>query len=128
MKPINGEWEKNVVQSFTFEINDYQIPKNIIFFVRNSNEYPYANIRFFSYLKGSDTQNTKVDTLNYMLAKPNGEWLGSGFGDTKEILFQYKTNHLFTKNGTYTIELKQAMRVDTLKGVEDIGIQIVSAK
>ena len=35
-----------------------------------------------------------IDTLNYILAKPNGEWIGKGFGDTKETLFQYKLNYM----------------------------------
>lgn len=128
MNSLNGIWYKNKVQSFTFEIDNYQTPQNIIFVVRNNNDYPYNNIRFFAVLKQDIDKNTKVDTLNYILAKPNGEWLGSGFGDTKEILFQYKNEYLFPKNGKYTIEVKQAMRADTLKGIEDIGVLVQSAK
>lgn len=69
-----------------------------------------------------------MDTLNYILAKPNGEWLGKGFGNTKEILFQYKNAYTFPKNGKYSIEIKHAMRTQNLKGIEDIGVQIVSVK
>lgn len=128
MNSLDNHWEQNKAQAFHFEINDYQSPKNIIFVVRNNNEYPYSNIRFFSVLKEEGNKTAKVDTLNYILAKPNGEWLGKGFGNTKEILFQYKNAYTFPKNGKYSIEIKQAMRTPNLKGIEDIGVQIVSVK
>jgi hypothetical protein len=31
------------------------------------------------------------------LAKPTGEWIGTGFGETKEIMFQYRNNYKFPK-------------------------------
>lgn len=128
MNPINGTWDKKATQKFQFEINDAQNPKNIIFVVRNNNDYPYNNLRVFSSLYGLNEKKEKVDTLNYILAKPNGEWIGSGFGDTKEILFQYKINHRFPKNGMYIVEVQHAMRRDQLKGIEDIGVLIEPAK
>ena len=125
---LNNTWNKKVIQKFDFEIKDSQNPKNIIFVLRNNNGYPYSNLRVFSKLYAKDDQDVKPDTLNYILAKPNGEWLGSGFGDTKEILFQYKLNYKFPKNGTYTVDIQHAMREDNLQGIEDIGIKIESAK
>ncbi|SDE64191.1 gliding motility lipoprotein GldH [Riemerella columbipharyngis] len=125
---VNGKWNKNKVEKFDIEIKNAQIPKNIIFVVRNNNNYPYNNIFLISQIMFNDKFVGKADTLNYILAEPNGQWLGSGFGDTKEILFQYKTNYKFPKNGHYTISVKQAMRADTLKGIEDFGIKIQSAK
>lgn len=78
----------------------------------------------------TNLQNKKkeTDTLNYVLAKPNGEWLGTGFGDTKETLFQYKVNYQFPGKGKYEIGLTQAMRNDNLPGIEDIGVKIETAK
>lgn len=128
MNSIDGNWDKKATQKFQFEINDAQNPKNIIFVVRNNNNYPYSNLRVFSSLYSLKEKKEKVDTLNYILAKPNGEWIGSGFGDTKEILFQYKINYKFPKNGTYVIEVQQAMRRAQLQGIEDIGILIEPAK
>lgn len=128
MNSIDGNWHKNDVQKFSFEIENHQVPRNIIFVVRNNNEYPYSNLRVFATLKGEEDKTNKVDTLHYILAQPNGKWLGSGFGETKEILFQYKNTYQFPKNGKYSIEIKQAMRSDSLKGIEDIGIEIQPVK
>lgn len=124
MKSLHGGWEKNQVQNFDFEVKETS-PKNLYLVVRNNDDYPYSNIRFFVTLKNVETKTTTtIDTLNYTLAKSNGEWLGNGFGNTKEILFQYKMNYSFANTGAYQIDIKQAMRKDTLVGIEDIGIKI----
>lgn len=128
MKNLNGAWNKKAEQIFDIKISDAQIPKNIIFVVRNNNDYPYSNIRFIVNFTEAKTKNKKVDTLNYVLAKPNGEWIGKGFGDTKETLFQYKINYQFPANGDYSIGIIQAMRADELKGIEDLGVKIETAK
>lgn len=128
MKNLNGIWDKKTQQKFDFKIDDAQNPKNIIIVVRNNNDYPYSNIRFIVNATDAQTKKKSVDTLNYVLAKPNGEWIGKGFGDTKETLFQYKLNYKFPKNGDYSIGIIQAMRVDQLKGIEDIGLKIETVK
>lgn len=128
MNPINNKWSKKAEQKFKIEITDPQNAKNIIFVVRNNNEYPYSNIRFIVNFKNPKSKAAQVDTLNYILAKPNGEWLGTGFGETKETLFQYKTNYKFPEKGTYEIGVIQAMRNDNLPGIEDLGIKVETAK
>ena len=128
MNSIDNKWSKKTEQKFKLEITDPQNPKNIIFVVRNNNDYPYSNIRFIVNFKNPKTKIAQVDTLNYVLAKPNGEWLGTGFGETKETLFQYKTNYKFPEKGTYEIGVVQAMRNDNLLGIEDLGIKVETAK
>lgn len=127
MKDLDGNWNKKAEQKFSLNISDAQAPKNIIFVVRNNNDYPYSNLRLITKIS-SGKNIIETDTLNYVLAKPNGEWLGSGFGDTKEILFQYKLNYKFPKNGEYSLGIIQAMRTDNLKGIEDIGVKLETPK
>lgn len=127
MNAINGQWNKKNQQKFDLTVADPQTPKNIIFVVRNNNEYPYSNIRFIAELKDPKGKISSVDTLNYTLAQPNGEWIGSGFGETKEILFLYKMEHRFSEKGKYTLSVKQAMRNDILPGIEDLGIKVETA-
>ncbi|MFZ4930577.1 gliding motility lipoprotein GldH [Chryseobacterium sp. Mn2064] len=124
MNSVDNKWNKKSEQKFNLEIADPQNPKNIIFVVRNNNNYPYSNIRFIVNFTNLQNKKKETDTLNYILAKPNGEWLGTGFGDTKETLFQYKLNYIFPQKGKYEISLLQAMRNDNLPGIEDIGVKI----
>lgn len=125
---IDGAWNKKQIKNFEFTIDNPQEPKNLIFVVRNNNDYPYSNLRLIVELSDEKGKEKIKDTLNYDLAKPNGEWLGSGFGEVKEILFQYKMGFTFPKAGTYKLDVIQAMRKDNLEGIEDIGIMIESAK
>lgn len=124
----SNTWDKSKTQLLNFEILDHQNPKNIIFIIRNNNDYPYSNLRVFGTIIGQDKKILRKDTLNFTLAKPNGQWLGSGFGDVKEVMYQYKTDFQFPKNGHYQFEVTQAMRNEKLKGIEDVGIKIVNVK
>lgn len=124
MKEINNQWGQNQKQTFVFDIKDAEQPKNIIFIVRNNNQYPYNNLFLISSFKAEKEKTSKVDTLNYLLAKPTGEWIGTGFGETKEALFLYQSQYKFPSNGKYLITLQHGMRTKTLKGIEDIGVKI----
>jgi gliding motility-associated lipoprotein GldH len=128
MASVDGVWKKNEAKKIEFEVKDSQIPKNIIFVVRNNNDYPYSNLFLISTIKGDKNKVLKIDTVNYILAKPNGEWLGSGFGATKEILFQYKVGYRFPANGKYRVEVKHGMRMNTLPGIEDLGVKLEPTK
>ncbi len=127
IKNLNSTWNKNQKVTFKFNIEDTQNAKNIIFVVRNNNDYPYSNLRLIVNFE-SPKNKIKTDTLNYILAKPNGEWIGTGFGETKEALFQYRLNYKFPEKGQYKINVTQAMRRNILPGIEDLGIKIESAK
>ena len=124
---VGQQWKKNDVQKFDFDINDAQNQKNMMFVVRNNNDYPYSNLRLIASIE-YNKKNISTDTLNFVLAKPNGEWIGTGFGDTKEIIFQYKLNYKFPQNGNYSVKVVQAMRNNQLPGIEDIGIKIQNLK
>lgn len=128
IQPVNSSWDKKNALSFEFDVKDAQNPKNIIFVVRNNDDYPYSNLWLISSLSNKKTKKAVTDSLNFILAEPNGKWIGSGFGETKEILFQYKTNFKFPENGKYTISVQQGMRKNPLPGIEDLGIKIENAK
>lgn len=127
MKEVGNQWKKKTAQTFDFDVKDAQNQKNLMFVVRNNNDYPYSNLRLIASIE-QNKKNISTDTLNFILAKPNGEWIGTGFGDTKEIIFQYKLNYKFPKNGKYSVKVVQAMRKDILPGIEDLGIKIQNLK
>ncbi len=124
---VNNQWKKKTAQTFDFDVKDAQNQKNLMLLVRNNNDYPYSNLRLIASIE-QNKKNISTDTLNFVLAKPNGEWIGTGFGDAKEITFQYKLNYKFPKNGKYSVKVVQAMRKDVLPGIEDLGIKIQNLK
>ncbi|MCK8523205.1 gliding motility lipoprotein GldH [Aquimarina sp. D1M17] len=131
---VADAWEMNEKVSFILpelgEENNY----NLFINVRNTNDYRYSNLFLISEMK---FPNGKVvtDTLEYDMAAPNGEWLGTGFSDVKENKLWYKENVSFSEEGEYTITLQHAMRkngevdgIHSLEGITDIGFRIEPAQ
>ena len=91
--------------------------------LRHRSDYAYSNLFIFV---NSTFPNGKArqDTLELLLAEPNGKWLGDGLGDLKAISVNYRDRVSFKTAGTYRFELSHAMRESTLIGISDIGISI----
>jgi gliding motility-associated lipoprotein GldH len=64
------------------------------------------------------------DTVELTLADASGKWLGSGMGDIWDNRVLFKQSFRFPEKGTYQFALEQAMRVDPLPQVMDVGIRI----
>ncbi|MDE5827099.1 MAG: gliding motility lipoprotein GldH, partial [Duncaniella sp.] len=90
--------------------------------LRHGNSYQYSNI-WLEMTYRTDDRRMIRDTINLPLADIYGRWLGSGFGASyqQEILVSPQT----TIDLTRPVALRHIMRVDTLAGVEQIGIEIV---
>ena len=129
-KSVSSEWQKEEIVEFEFTPLDTLKSYNLFINVRNNNDYKFNNLFLISEI---DYPNGKsvIDTLEYKMAKPNGELLGTGFTDVKENKLWYKERFKFNESGTYKIKLQQAMRengivsgVEALQGVLDIGFRI----
>lgn len=119
---VDNSWYKKNALTFDFTIKD-KTAKEINFVVRNNKNYPFSNLYLFVRLsKGKKV--LAIDTLNYPLATPSGEWLGTGMGSVKEMNFNYKTKFSFPEKGNYNIQILQGMRKDTLPGIEDFSLTI----
>ena len=134
-KAINGSWKKDSIVSFSFDQKDTVSKYNLFINVRNNNSYPYNNMFLIVQLQQPGTQLTKVDTLEYQMANPDGSLLGDGFTDIKESKLWYKENVKFPKAGKYTVSIQQAVRksgevpgVEELDGVTDVGFRIESTE
>lgn len=126
----SGQWNKNDIKSFTITPPDSTNAYNLFVNLRNNNNYKYNNL-FLIVEINFPHGKTVTDTLEYKMAKPNGEFLGSGFTDTKENKLLYKENVIFNETGDYTINIQHAMRengnvngVTSLDGVTEVGFRI----
>jgi gliding motility-associated lipoprotein GldH len=64
------------------------------------------------------------DTAELTLADYDGRWLGSGMGSVKFSHFLFQKDVRFKQAGTYRFVFEQAMRVNELNGINDIGLRI----
>lgn len=131
---IDGSWHKDEQVSFTFDQNDTITNYNMFVNIRNNNNYPFNNLFLIVSMLQPDGV-TKVDTLEYQMAKEDGTLLGDGFSDIKESKLWYKENTKFPKTGKYTVSIQQAVRetgkiggMEQLQGVSEVGFRIEKAE
>jgi len=116
-------WCSTETVKFDVRINDTTSYHNVFINIRNSGKYRYCNIYFFINTIYPDGKVSR-DTVDCRLADEKGKWLGKGLGDLKDNKFLLKRNIRFHQTGIYSFEFEQAMRTDTLEGIESIGLRI----
>ena len=76
--------------------------------LRNNNAYKYNNL-FLIIAINYPNGKVEKDTLEYKMAAPNGEFLGTGFSDIKENKLWYKgfeQPFKFSEKGEYTVNVQ----------------------
>jgi gliding motility-associated lipoprotein GldH len=124
----HAEWNQDTILVFEFNIPDPNKLYDLSFTVRNEGQYGYSNLYVFVTTTPPSGKELK-DTFELTLAKPSGEWLGSGLGDLYDRKYPYKKTRYFPEIGKYTISVRQGMRTKTgiLKGIHDFGIVLDKA-
>ena len=127
---IDEAWDKSDTIEFKINPPDTINPYNLFVNLRNTNDYKYNNLFLIVEMNYPNGKITK-DTLEYRMATPEGELLGTGFTDIKENKLWYKEGAVFNESGEYLIKINHAMResgmvggVDKLNGIIDVGFRI----
>lgn len=127
---LPGQWHRDSLVSFSVTAPDTINSYNLFLNVRNNSDYRYSNLFLITNM---NFPNGKVisDTLEYEMAAPSGDWLGTGFGELKESKLWYKEDIRFTEAGEYVIDIQHAMRqsgetegIEELEGITDVGFRI----
>ena len=121
-----GGWKWMDAREFRVDISDTLSMHNIYVQVRHTTDYPMSNLFMFVHVKGPTGQHRK-DTINMILARPSGEWIGRGTGHLRELQLLYRQQTRFRVPGSYVFTLEQAMRTPELP-VTDLGIRIERTK
>ena len=127
---LPGGWNKDSVISFDLPQIDSISDYNLFINVRNNNDYAFSNIFLIANIQFPHGK-VITDTLEYQMAQPSGEWLGTGFGDVKENKLWYKERVNFNEPGQYKISIQHAMRksgsetgIENLEGITQVGLRI----
>jgi gliding motility-associated lipoprotein GldH len=127
-KSVGSAWHKDSVVTFDIPELDTTKRYNLFLNLRDNNNYPYNNLFLIVALE-QPNGFTKVDTLEYQMANPDGTLLGNGFSDIKESKLYYKEN--VKLKGKYKVHIKQAVRatgkvpgVTLLEGITEVGLRI----
>jgi gliding motility-associated lipoprotein GldH len=124
MHRFSGDtWESGEWVSFDFRIDDTLKSYDFFIHLRHSTAYPFQNLYLFADSRFPSGASHR-DTLEFILAAPDGRWLGKGFGGYKYNDILIRKNIVFPDVGQYRFRFVQAMRTDTLNGLRDLGIRI----
>jgi gliding motility-associated lipoprotein GldH len=127
-KSVGSAWHKDSIITFDLPVLDSTKRYDLFVNLRDNNNYPFNNL-FLIVAIEMPNGFTKVDTLEYQMANPDGTLLGNGFTDIKESKLYLKEGVKF--RGKYKVHIKQAVResgkipgVQELEGITDVGIRI----
>ena len=119
----DSNWSQDSTFSYEIDMTNETGLIDLNLEIRHAGNYPYANLFVFLSSEFPDRKG-RVDTIECVLARPTGEWYGSGLGDLYSLSIPFRKNVQFNQEGIYTMRLSHGMRQDTLEGIADIGITL----
>ena len=123
-KKIPGNvWNQEDKVRFEVPVDDTLNTYMFLLNIRHSTDYSYSNIYFF--INSTFPDGTRArDTVECVLARPDGKWLGKGITGIRDNQLLLRTGLRFPVKGNYLFEFEQAMREDRLEGIMDIGLRL----
>ena len=115
----SGKWHADSVLRFDYPITDTTATYRMILYMRHTERFPYQNMWLFVH------NGLQRDTIEFYLADDRGQWLGDKKNGFIEMPVLLDENRHFADTGRYSIEIQQAMRDTLLRGVTDIGLEII---
>jgi gliding motility-associated lipoprotein GldH len=117
-----AEWEQADAVDFEVPVRDAALRYRVMIQVRNNNRYPFRNLWLFVDCRTPDG-SVRCDTVCADLADAYGKWYGTGIG-LYNYSFPYQAHVVYPDTGVYRYTIRHAMRMDTLRGVADVGVRV----
>lgn len=117
----SGEWYVDSVAQFDYTIADKEAGYQVLVYVRHTERYPYQNMWLFL------DNGSQRDTIEFYLADDRGQWLGDKHHGFIEMPVLIEQNYHFADTGRYAMSIQHGMRDSVLRGVTDVGFEIVKS-
>ena len=118
--PISSEeWHMDSLAQFVYSIEDTASDYQMLIYIRHTEQYPYQNMWLFVDDAG------RQDTIEFYLADDRGQWLGNKHNGFIEMPVLLEETKHFSDTGAYTMRISHGMRDSLLRGVTDIGLEIL---
>ena len=118
----SGEWGNEELANFDYTISDKDADYRMLIYVRHTERYPYQNMWLFV------DNGARRDTIEFYLADDRGQWLGDRHHGFIEMPVLFEQNYHFPDTGMYHMAVQHGMRDSVLRGVMDIGVEIVKSE
>lgn len=116
---ISNQWHEDSIAQFDYAITDTSVDYRILVYVRHTERYPYQNMWLFI------NNGAMNDTIEFYLADDRGQWLGNKHHGFIEMPVLIEENCHYPDTGVYHLAIQHAMRDSLLRGVTDIGVEIL---
>ena len=118
----SNKWHIDSVAQFDYAITDADADYRILVYVRHTERYPYQNMWLFV------NDGLRSDTLEFYLADDRGQWLGDKKHGLMEMPILLEEQIHYPDTGTYRLTVQHGMRDSLLRGVADVGLEIVKSE
>jgi gliding motility-associated lipoprotein GldH len=119
----NSIWNAKKPVVFGVDVDDTITACNFYFNIRHAEAYPFSNLYVFLNTKFPNGKMAR-DTVELILQNQNGKWSGSGLGDIWDCQIRFKQNLRFPMKGRYEFSVIQAMQMENLPAVMEVGMRI----
>lgn len=116
-----AKWDNENIPYFNVSVDDTLTDYAFYLNIRHLENYRYSNLFVFMHTEFPNG-NVTHDTIECVLAMPDGHWMGKGSGTMRSAKVLLNPSLRFPLKGDYHFEIEQAMRDKELKGIADIGI------
>ncbi len=113
------QWAIDSIAHFDFSIIDTVPSYTLLIYVRHTERYPYQNIWLFV------GDSLHRDTMDCFLADDRGQWIGDKHHGFIEKRIVYNESCHFADTGSYYLDIQHGMRDTLLRGITDIGVEII---
>lgn len=119
-QPIpSAQWHVDSIVHFDYTIDDATDSYRMLVYVRHTERYPYQNMWLFI------NDGIRRDTIEFYLADDRGIWLGNKHHGFIEMPVLFEENKQFADTDTYSLDIAHGMRDSLLRGVMDVGVEII---
>ncbi|MCM1483961.1 MAG: gliding motility lipoprotein GldH [Muribaculaceae bacterium] len=118
-------WAYGDTLTFTASMLDSTHTRQIDAAIRHSGDYMYRNLWLEVSYRSADGIMRR-DTVEMVLADMFGRWIGSGFGPSYQM--QVPVAKDVPLADSTQIHVRHIMRVDTLQGIQQVGIFVNKAQ
>jgi len=115
----SGEWAVDSVMEFPFRVQHTEAAYRMIIYVRHTERYPYQNMWLFV------DNGPRRDTIEFYLADDRGQWLGDHHHGWIEMPVLFEENYHFPDTGLHKVAIRHAMRDSLLRGITDVGLEMI---
>ncbi len=119
--PSKG-WQADSVVVFSPSMTDSVAEYSLYIALRHTDRYAYQNLWMFVDIR-QDSVLLRRDTIEAILANERGGWIGNGI--SKYTMSLPYLEHVQVHEGAYEVVVQQGMREEALRGLTDIGLEII---